>query len=144
MLRKSMVTVLVLFLGGLYPVGSFLAAEEKVEEVKIVNKMVTISYEGLRPARLTSTPGTTVVWVNNSRFPIEILFPDKKVVLACGAPVNFFVDSHGNYESNKIPSGGTASLCFLEKGTYEYRISASTTFYTGRIQRERKGTIVIE
>ena len=70
-----------------------------------------------------------MIWVNHSRFPIEILFSDKKVVLACGAPVNFFVGKDGAYESSKIPSGATASLCFTEKGKYEYKVKSSTTFY---------------
>ena len=98
----------------------------------------------MKPRNLTSTPGTTVVWVNNSRFPIEILFLDKKVVLACGSPVNFFVGKDGAYESNKIPSGGTASLCFVEAGKYEYKVNPSTTFYTGRIQRGFQGTVSIK
>ena len=82
--------------------------------------------------------------MNHSRFPIEILFLDKKVVLACGSPVNFFVGKDGVYESNKIPSGGTASLCFIEKGTYEYNVKSSSTFYTGRIQRGHQGSIEIQ
>jgi plastocyanin len=120
-----------------------LAAEEKAEEIKIINKIITVDDKGIPPKIITSKPGTAVIWVNHSRFPIEILFLHKKVALACGSPVNFFIDKDGVYKSNKIPSGGTASLCFIEEGTYEYKVKSSTTFYTGRIQRGSQGTIEI-
>ena len=142
--RKSIIVLMVLILGGVYPAGLSCAEEVKQEELKIVNKIITVGYEGTRPMTLTSKPGTTVVWVNKSRFPIEVLFLDKQVTLACGSPVNFFVNEDKVFESNKIPSGGTASLCFMEKGNYEYKIKSSQTFYTGRIQRGEKGTVIIE
>ena len=141
---KSIVALFVLILGGLYLAGLSFSAEGKQEDLKIVNKIITVDYEGTRPVTLTSNPGTTVIWVNNSRFPIEILFLDKQVTIACGSPVNFFVGEDKTYESNKIPPGGTASLCFLEEGTYEYKVKSSQTFYTGRIQRGEKGTVIIK
>jgi hypothetical protein len=75
---------------------------------------------------------------------MEILFLDKRVVLACGSPVNFFVGKGGAYESAKIPFGGTASLCFTEKGRYEYIIKVSRTFYAATIERDNRGTILIK
>ena len=142
MKRKSIIALFVIVLVGIYLAGLSLAAEDKNPELKIVNKIVTVDYEGTCPVTLTSKPGTTVVWVNNSRFPIEILFLDKQVTLACGSPVNFFIGGDKTYESNKIPSGGTASLCFLEEGIYEYKVKSSQTFYAGRIQRGEKGTVI--
>ena len=144
MKRKSIIALFVIVLVGIYLAGLLLAAEDKNAELKIVNKIITVDYEGTRPVTLTSKPGTTVVWVNNSRFPIEILFLDKQVTLACGTPVNFFIGGDKTYESNKIPSGGTASLCFLEEGIYEYKVKSSQTFYAGRIQRGEKGAVIIE
>jgi plastocyanin len=125
-------------------VGFTHAEEEKGEEVKMINKIVTVkTYEGLIPAILRSEPGTTVIWVNHSSQPVEILFLDKKVVLACGAPVNFFVGKDGAYESGKIPFGGTASLCFTEKGKYEYVFKTSATFYPMK-EKEHRGIIWIK
>ena len=125
-------------------VGFSNAEEEKGEEVKMINKIVTVkTYEGLVPATLRSEPGTTVIWVNHSPQPVEILFLDKKVVLACGAPVNFFVGKDGAYESGKIPFGGTASLCFTEKGKYEYVFKTSATFYPMK-EKEHRGTVWIK
>ena len=73
-----------------------------------------------------------------------MLFLDKKVVLACDAPVNFFVGKDGAYESGKIPFGGTAGLCFTEKGKYDYIVKSSRTFYLIKEQNEYKGTILIK
>ena len=81
--------------------------------------------------------------MNHSRQPAEILFLDKKVTLACNAPVNFFVGKDGAYESAKIPFGGSASLCFIEKGSYDYAYKTSATFYPMQ-EKEHRGTIVIK
>jgi plastocyanin len=128
-----------------FSTGLSLASDEEKETPKIVNKIVIINqYEEVSPLQLTSNPGTTVVWVNHSRTPVEILFYDKKVTVACGSPVNFSIGRGGAYESNKIPFGGTASLCFLESGTYEYMIKSSRTFYMKQLERDYKGKIVIQ
>ena len=126
------------------PVLTFAAGEKAEEEIKIVNDVVVLSAEGAKPASLTSQPGTTVIWINRSRFPMEILFLDKQVVLACGSPVNFIVGKDGAYESAKIPFGGTASLCFLEKGIYDYKVKSSRTFYDQEFLQERRGSIIIK
>ena len=126
--------------------GGFMHAadDETAEELKVINKVVTVkTYEGLMPATLSSQPGTTVIWVNHSPQPVEILFLDKKVVLACGSPVNFFVGKDGAYESGKLPFGGTASLCFTEKGKYEYVFKTSATFYP-MDEKEHRGIIWIK
>ena len=145
MKQKYLSVILLCFLGFYLCPGISPASEEETESAKIVNKIVIINqYEEVSPLEFTSNPGTTVVWVNHSRTPVEILFYDKKVTVACGSPVNFSVGRGGAYESNKIPFGGTASLCFLENGTYEYMIKSSRTFYMKRLERDYKGKIVIE
>jgi plastocyanin len=121
------------------------AAEKQAEEIKVISKVITISSEqGVAPTTLASKQGTTVIWVNYSRSPAEILFRDKKVVLACGSPVNFFVGKDGAYESGKIPFGGTASLCFIEKGKYEYTVTSSRTFYPLGEDKKHRGVIWIK
>jgi plastocyanin len=141
--EKSAVIIILLISFFCFPRIIF-AVEEKIEEIKIINRVVRVSHqEGVMPATLTSKPGTTVIWVNQSRTPVEILFLDKKVVLACGSPVNFFVGKNGAYESGKIPFGGTASLCFTEKGKYEYIFRSSSTFYPLR-DKDYRGVIVIK
>ena len=144
MRRKSLINVIVVLIGIFYLTGFSFAAEEKMEEMKPTNRVVAVStYEGLKPSTLSAKPGVTVIWVNYSRTPVEILFLDKKVVLACGSPVNFFVGKDGAYESAKIPFGGTASLCFTEKGKYEYVFKTSATFYP-LTEKEHRGMILIK
>jgi plastocyanin len=146
MKHKCLCATLLVLLGVFYCAQySPAAEEEQTEQLKIVNKIIIINeYEEVRPLTLTTKTGTTVIWVNHSRTPVEILFLDKKVTVACGSPVNFFVGKGGAYESGKIPFGSTASLCFLEKGTYEYMIKSSRTFYMKQIERDAKGKIMIE
>ena len=142
---KVLVGMAILFLGIMCLAEFTFAAEERGEKLKIINKIVIINqYEEVKPLTITSSIGTTIIWVNHSRMPVEILFLDRKVTLACGSPVNFFVGEEGAYESGKIPFGGTASLCFLEKGKYNYAVKSSRTFYMKRVERDFKGLIAIE
>lgn len=127
------------------PVFAYAAEEKAEEEIKIINRIVVLSAsEGAKPVTVTSEIGTTVIWLNRSRHPIEILFLDKQVVLACGSPVNFIVGKGGAYESAKIPFGGTASLCFLEKGRFDYKINSSRTFYDREFLTDHRGSVVIK
>jgi hypothetical protein len=121
------------------------AAEEKTDDMKIVNKIVVVkTFEEPSPLTLFAPQGTTVIWVNHSRYPVEILFIEKKVVIACSSPSNFFVGENGSYESNKIPSGGTASLCFIDKGRYVYKTYPSKNFVLGKKGKEHIGTVWIK
>jgi hypothetical protein len=87
------------------------------------------------------------VWINTAAFPVEIIFLGKKVALACGSPINFSIDKDGAFHSAIIPRGGTASLCFIEQGTYSYKLESSGTLtleYGKQERKESRGTIVIE
>ena len=146
-MKRNVLRVLIVMVLGIFCLAGASFAGEETEEIAIDAKVVTLDInKGLSPVTLTAKRGTTVIWVNNSRVPQEILFLDKKVVLACGAPVNFCVNQDGAYESAKIQFGGAASLCFTEKGTYEYEPRSSKTFYDSYspVKRELKGSIVIE
>ncbi len=121
------------------------AAEEKTDDMNIVNKIVVVkTFEEPSPLTLFAPQGTTVIWVNHSRYPVEILFIEKKVVIACSSPANFFVGENGSYQSNKIPSGGTASLCFIDKGRYVYKTYPSKNFVLGKKGKEHIGTVWIK
>jgi plastocyanin len=155
MKNNSFLVSVIFFMAIFCFAGFSFAAEEPVppseeleaEQLKIANKMVRITErEGAFPQTVISEPGTTVVWINNSRSTLEVQFLDKKVTLACGSPVNFFINTEGAYESGKIPYGGTASLCFLEKGTYDYMIRVNRTFYKpafGGLGKDHRGRIDI-
>jgi plastocyanin len=144
--RKHLIVVITVLLGFFLLAGLSCTAKN-FEEIKIEAQVINIDTDkGLSPATVTLKPGTTVIWVNKSFVPQEILFSDKKVVLSCDAPVNFFVGKDGTYESAKIPFGGIASLCFIEKGKYEYELRSSKTFYESYspVKREFKGSISIQ
>ena len=156
MKKNSSLMLITLFLAIFCCAGLAYPAEEEVppsealeaEQLKISNKIVRISEkEGAYPQTLFTEPGTTVIWVNNARSVLEVLFLDKKVTLACGSPVNFFVGKDGAYESGKIPYGGTASLCFLEKGTYDYMVRVNRTWYKpalGGMGSDHRGRIEVK
>ena len=97
--------------------------EDKATTPDIQHKIVRL-YEtgGVEPQQLTVQPGTTVIWINESKSLAEIEFTDKKVTLACGSPVRFVVDDRGTYVSEKIFRGTVASLCFTEAGEFEYAV----------------------
>ena len=136
---EKWIALILLAIGFFFFTGRVFSAEEKEETMKLINRVVKVhAEEGATPASLTTPPGTTVIWVNQSPTTTEILFLDKKVVLACGSPVNFFVGKDGAYESGKLPFGGTASLCFTEKGKYDYIVRPSSTFRPLKDSRARR------
>ncbi len=145
MKRKHSICLITILVGIFCLTGLTFAAEEKKEEIKVSSRVVTIHpSEGLVPANVTADLGTTIVWLNRDRSIVEIFFIDKKVTIACGSPVNFTVGKNGAYESAKIPLGGTASLCFIKNGKFDYVVKSSRRILEGDIRREHKGTITIQ
>ena len=98
-----------------YP-SVFAMPQEKIETV-ILKKEPS----GISPKTLEIKLGTTIVWLNAGQEPLTIQFTDKLGV-ACKAPVNFHSDLFGYYETSLIETGGTASICFIFKGTYSYEV----------------------
>jgi len=93
------------------------ALEKKVEGHQVI-QMDKIS--GLDPKLAMVKPGTTVIWFNRTDSIAEIQFTGKAVTLACKNPTHFIVDDEGSFVSDRIPPSAVASLCFIEKGTYNY------------------------
>jgi hypothetical protein len=65
--------------------------------------------------------GDTVVWYNAGEEPVVISFL-KEVGIVCSPIINFYADLSGGYKTQAIPRGGTASLCFIRQGEYEYEV----------------------
>ena len=85
--------------------------------------MISIQEQaGPVPATAIVKRGTTVIWLNYSSEPNAIKFENKKVTTACREPINFFLADNGSYQSKPLKIGAVASLCFIEKGTFEYQI----------------------
>jgi plastocyanin len=104
-----------------------------------VTHIITIRAGSIEPASLTARPGDTVVWSNATSWNEAMVLFEKgsEVALACVAPVGFFLTASGVYTSGLIAPGGVASLCFVEPGTYEYRVNQTRSdksfLYAGRI-----------
>ena len=76
---------------------------------------------GISPEESTCKRGQTLVFINNGTGPVKLKFITK-IGLACAAPVNFYADLLGYYETGMIPEKGTASICLIETGVYEFEI----------------------
>jgi len=126
MYMKTLKSYLATIICGLFVFCSIqvaFASEKKEEEAlkAPATQIIRMHYIGsLSPSEVTIAPGTTVVWVNNARATLEIHFEGKQVTTACKSPVHFVVDEKGSFISNRIPQGSVASLCFLEKGEFNY------------------------
>ncbi len=101
------------------------------------------THRGVIPPALSIKPGSTVIWVNESDSLIEILFPQKKITLSCQNPVNFIIDVDGSFVSNKIGVGAVASICFIEKGTFEYIVKKLSPGRSSP-EAEFQGSVVVE
>ncbi len=97
--------------------GGRVAPDQNQKEIKIIR---LLAYGGISPAEAIIKPGTTVVWVNNSRVQLELQFQGRQVTLACKSPVHFIVNDDGSFISDRIPEDSVASLCFVEKGEFSY------------------------
>jgi len=97
------------------------AVEPSVKEIgtSIVRIM---GAAGVEPLNLFIEPGTVVVWLNQYNGKVRVTFPQKQVTLACKSPVNFDVNEQGSYVSTPVDMGAVASLCFVERGTFDYYI----------------------
>jgi hypothetical protein len=122
-------------------------SEKIIPEMKLAgHKVIRLNYTfGVDPATAIIPRGTTVIFMNAGRSIANIKFNGKQVTLACKSPVHFVVDEKGSFTSNEIPPGAVASLCFVEKGTFDYIVTQETpkTDPTGA-PRESKGKIIVE
>lgn len=116
--------------------SSFAWSEDISKELQVDHKIVLIlENEGLVPNVVIAKRGTTVIWVNYSTDPKEIKFLKSQVKTACRNPVNFFINKSGAFQSNKLETGSVASLCFIDKGEYEYEFKRTGEWADVRPQR---------
>jgi plastocyanin len=125
MVHKKLIgiVVVILFLTCVCFNETVLSAEESSPAKEVIHKMVYINADqGINPTEVVASPGTTVVWINNSNKRLQLRFLEQQVTLACAQPVNFYQDENKCYISNQIPLGAVASLCFIQKGEFKYRL----------------------
>ena len=77
------------------------------------------SPDGIEPSTVHVKKGHTVVWLNTDKEPVVVSFIEK-LGIVCSPIINFYADLSGGYKTQAIPRGGTASLCFIRPGTYEF------------------------
>jgi plastocyanin len=122
---------------------------EKIQPDKKIagSKIIRLHYSGgINPATATVPAGTTVIWINEANSPVEIQFEGKQVTMACQNPVHFVIDDKGSFISNNIPLGAVASLCFIEKGEFNYvvRRALKPSQSYKESPGEFKGKIIVE
>ena len=131
----------------------FAGAQEAVQE-KILpeknmhyHKVIHLDAAGsISRPEVTVQPGTTVVWINHSKVPLEICFVGKQITIACKSPVHFVVDEDGSFISNRIPSGAVASLCLIEMGEFTYKVRTMPRYTSSGYThaREYDGKIIVQ
>jgi hypothetical protein len=114
--RLSMVCALL----GLLLAGSAVQAVADAAAAKLV-PVVLQEPPGIVPDNAQVRQGDTIAWLNMGPGPVIIKFMTK-LGLACAAPSNFYGDLLGNYETSAIVPGGTASICLILPGQYEYEV----------------------
>ena len=125
-------------------------AQEKIQPTLDIkaHQLIRLNYlAGISPADVTVKAGTTVIWMNDSRAMVQLQFEGQQVTMACKSPVNFIIDDQGSFISNLIPQGSVASLCFVEKGTYNYVFRPApdkATYQTRAAIMEYKGMVTVE
>ena len=106
------------------------------------------SYGDIRscPPEATVKPGTTVIWINQSKMPVKIHFEGKQVTAASENHIHFRVDNEGSYVSSTVPNGARATLSFVEKGRYDYVAETIPGASTDPLRqpREYNGTIIVK
>ena len=121
------------------PYQSAFAGEKEVHIITLAGDPGKIS-----PDSLNTKLGDPVVWVNKDHEAAKIIFTTK-LGIACAVPVNFYADLFGYYESAKIPQGGTASICFIKKGTYDYEVRRLVKQAEAEpIEEVNKGRIIVK
>jgi len=140
------------FCGLMLMTDNAFSQAEKSDKIQPAKKTegAQIIYMGalgkINPAQAAVKPGTTVIWVNQADSPVEIQFEGKQVTMACQNPVHFVVDDKGSFISNNIPMGAVASLCFIEKGEFNYvvRRALKPSQSYKETPKEFKGKVIVE
>jgi hypothetical protein len=130
MVMKTLKATLIISLSFTLMVGALVTNPAAAQESKIKPEMklhpariINITSDMMQIRRVEVNQGTPVIWLNNTRRLIEIEFIGKQVTMACESPSGFFVNEQGTFSSQKIMPASTASLCFIEKGEYDYEVS---------------------
>ncbi|MBI3988920.1 MAG: hypothetical protein HY347_04820 [candidate division NC10 bacterium] len=125
---KKVYAGICLALVAVLAIGALNAMAQEVKPTG-VTKVITLAGGTITPANIEINRGDTVIWTAIDQ-PAMVYFSDgTPVKLACVAPTRFRLNEDGAYTSGMIPPGATASLCFVEPGTFDYAV-----FFRGGIE----------
>ena len=140
-----LVLSIVVFLAGCSAIG------QRDDAVSILDRELAASVvhvqgnEGPEKLNRLVQPGTVVVWLNKCGDDIRIVFPERKVTIACLNPVSFSVNEEGFFESKVLSPGAVASLCFIQPGLYAYVVERQIGARREQSEGLRlEGTIVVQ
>jgi hypothetical protein len=95
----------------------------------------------IEPETIVLSKGDCVVWFNQI-MPgvVKVTFEEgKKCSDVSNAPMGFSLNASNCYVTSWIPFGGTSSLRFMEKGTYQYTVEGKIS---GGVKA--KGLIIVK
>jgi hypothetical protein len=123
-------------------VGAVFLSAAAAEEPHHKLIVLTSDQQAIKPDPMRLKQGATAMWLNTGKEPITIIFKTK-IGIACKAPVNFYGDLSGHYETNQIVNGATASICFIDKGKFEYEVKRMIGKETP-VEKILPGTVIVE
>ena len=120
------------------PVGPAQAAQKnsgKTIVIEILDGFVS-------PSIVAIEPETTVVWENITENFVNVNFVmGAQVEKPCSVPTDFEL-SGGAYQTASLPPGGTAKLCLVTPGTYNFIVIPPGALVLG--SQPALGTIIVE
>ena len=116
----SVAAVVILFTLTLVVPAAVMTQEANLEP-HLHKIILSNSTEGISPNSVSLKQGDTVVWYNTDKEPVVITFI-QKLGIVCSPIINFYADLSGSYRTEALPLGGTASLCFIKQGEYDYEV----------------------
>ena len=120
MMRKPVIA-LIITLTLTFLMSAPVMAEEENLLPHLHKIILSNSDEGISPNPVTLKKGDTVAWYNTDKEPVVISFI-QKLGIVCSPIINFYADLSGSYKTEALPLGGTASLCFIKQGEYEFEV----------------------
>ena len=84
------------------------------------------------------------MWYNKDKEPVIIAFYTKVGIRPVRPSSTFMLTSPVSYKTKEIPLGGTASLCFIRQGEYDYEVKRFLKQGKEPIEQNFKGKVIVE
>ena len=118
-------------------IGSTVFAQPQCRIIRIYDEATTGAGEVIRiePQTVVTEGSTCVIWVNLGKASMKVSFKEGQQCIDASSAASGFTLVDGCYVTNWVPSGGTSSITFTGKGTYEYDVEweAAEARATGKL-----------